>query len=120
MPLSERISHAVFGAVLGALVGLVGWWLYGLGHSLRFNGPGIDPVLRHWVQACALVFGIVGAAVGPVVMDAVSDVFAAILNAELDTRDNRSYTTAFCVLVVLLIALAIVWFTAPRLLGGSA
>ena len=56
----DRITYAFIGAIFGALIGVGCWWLYGLAHSLNYDGPGIDPVLRHWVTYAGGAFGVIG------------------------------------------------------------
>ncbi len=47
--LLDRLGYALIGLFFGALIGVAGWWLYGVAHSVRYRGPGMDPLLRHWV-----------------------------------------------------------------------
>lgn len=116
MPLSDRIQYALVGAALGAAVGVAGWWLYGLAHSLNYDGPGMDPVLRHWLQACAGLFAAMGAVFGAAVVSFVADALGAMLNFEFDELRTRS--SGFYGLVLLAILLAAIWFTTPGLPGA--
>jgi hypothetical protein len=60
MAIVDQITYALLGALFGALVGVACWWLYGLAHSLNYYGPGMDPVLRHWVSYAGGAFAVTG------------------------------------------------------------
>ncbi len=115
MPISERATYACFGAFLGGVLGVVGWWLYGLAHSLNYDGPGMDPVLRHWLQVCAGLFAVLGAVFGRVVFDLVADALAAVISFERNDVSHKA--EGFYALVLLAILLAAIWFTTPSLSG---
>lgn len=118
MRLSERITHALIGAVLGAGVGLAGWWLYGLAHSLQHTSPMWDPVMRHWVYSCGALFAVLGALFGQAVMSMLADAVSAILSFELG--DVQRHASGFYALVLLAIVLVAIWFTTPSLSGSAA
>lgn len=108
--LGERLASAVFGGVLGALLGGLCWWLYGLAYSLRFHGPGIDPALRHWLVGMGGSFALLGLVLGARVADWLGDALSAIISLEWDTQPAQ-HTLVLVLALGLLVAL--LWFSAP-------
>ncbi len=108
----DRVAHALLGAVLGLLIGVAGWWLYGLAHSLNYDGPAMDPVLRHWLSWAGAAFATMGFVLRQRVTQAVGDTFKAIFHFELDAApDERG--GAIVALVFVVIVLAAIWFSVP-------
>lgn len=108
----ERITYAFLGSVLGAVIGVVGWWLYGLGNSLNFNGPGMDPVLRHWLLWSSGAFGAIGFVFREYVGDAVGDTISAIFHFESNYPPNEG-SKILVGLVFTAIIIAAIWFSSP-------
>lgn len=108
----DRITYAFIGAIFGALIGVGCWWLYGLAHSLNYYGPGIDPVLRHWVTYAGGAFGVIGFFLRQRLGDAVGDTIGAIVHFEANESPRRR-ASPFLVLVFLAIIVAAIWFSVP-------
>ncbi len=114
MAIGDRLTYAALGALFGAVLGLICWWLYGLGMSLNIPavGESIDPVLQHWLTWVPAAFGLLGFVFQERVADMLGDALNAIFHFELS--DSPGHTVGlfwFLVFVVLLIG--IVWFSAP-------
>lgn len=110
--LFDRLEYALIAAFFGAIIGMAGWWLYGMAHSLNYDGPGMDPVLRHWVQYTGGVFAALGFIFRERAADAVGDTVSGILHFEFNEEPGRA-ASAWVGCVVLAIALAAIWFTSP-------
>ena len=110
--LFDRLGYALIGAFFGAILGIVGWWLYGVAHSLNYSGPGMDPVLRHWVQYCGGAFSAWSFVFRERAADAVGDTVSAILHFEFNETPGRTASVLVCC-VALAITLAAIWFTSP-------
>lgn len=113
MSIGERISYAILGAILGGILGVVCWWLYGLAYSLNYSGPGMDPVLRHWVASLASVFATLGFIFRASVGDFLGDALSAIVHFEFGDIPGNSVSRVFAV-VFLAIIIAAIWFTVPK------
>ena len=106
----DRLVYALIGALFGALLGLAGWWLYGLAHSLNYSGPGMDPVLMHWLKWSAAAVAVLGLVLKERIGDLVGDAISAVFHFE----SNQSFdgavrtVTAF---VYLAIVVAAIWHT---------
>lgn len=111
MGLADRLTYAALSGVCGLLLGLLGWFLYGMAYSLSYDGPGMDPVLRHWLVGVGGGFAVLGFFFGARVADWVGDTLSAILHFEWDRTPYRAGTAFVLVLVVLMVAA--VWFSAP-------
>ncbi|QTD44814.1 hypothetical protein [Ottowia testudinis] len=112
MTLWDRLVYAVIAGVFGALLGWLGWFLYGLGHSMNYSGPGMDPVLRHWLVGSVSAFAALGFVLGSTAADLVGDALSAILHFEVNDNQPQRMT-AFFALIFLAIVIATIWFTAP-------
>jgi hypothetical protein len=110
----ERVSYAFIGSVFGALLGLLGWWLYGLAHSLNYRGPAMDPVLRHWLTWSIAASALLGLALKDKMGELVGDALAAILHFEFNLTFNRAVPTVVGI-VFLAIVFAAIWHTTPHL-----
>ena len=108
----DRIAYALLGSIFGTVIGGGGWWLYGLGHSLNYNGPGMDPVLRHWLVWSAGAFGAAGFILREYVADALGDTINAVLHFESNSAP-RDGAGALVGLVFTAIIVAAIWFTVP-------
>ena len=113
MDLGDRIFHAAFGALFGALIGAACWWLYGLGHSLNYSGPGMDPVLRHWIIWTSAALAVIGFVFRVSVADAVGDIISGIFHFETNDTSGHGLRTVAS-LVCLAIVIAAIWHTTPR------
>ncbi len=112
MAIIDRITYAFLGLLFGALLGVACWWLYGLSFSLHHRGPGIDPILRHWVTWVGGAF----AALGFLLRERVGDFIGATISAifHFEARGARGSTAGALVgLVLLVIVIAVAWFTVP-------
>jgi hypothetical protein len=110
--IGERFTYAILGAFFGAVLGLVCWWLYGLAHSLNYRGPGMDPVLRHWVSCLTVSFAALGFIFRARLADFLGDASSAIFHFEVGDTPERSVGPVF-VIAFLAIILAAIWFTVP-------
>lgn len=108
----ERLGHALLGGVFGALLGLAGWWLYGLAHSLVYDGPGMDPVLRHWLVCLGGVFALFGFIFRGRVVDFFADALGAALHFEFSETPGNGVSTVFA-MVFLALVVAAIWYTVP-------
>jgi hypothetical protein len=112
MPLTDRIGHAAVNALFGALLGVVCWWLYGLAHSLNYDGPAMDPVLRHWVLWLAAIFALLGFFFGARAGEFMVDAWDAVIHFELNDAPGKGANLALS-LAFLAILIAVLWFTVP-------
>ena len=113
MQLFDRFGYALISAVFGLVIGFAGWWLYGTAHSLNYDGPGMDPVLLHWLRSTVAVFAVLGLVFKEAAADFVADTFNAILHFEFD--DSPGHTVRwFMSLVLFALLIAAIWFTTPR------
>ena len=112
MAIVDRVTYAIIGAVLGALIGVACWWLYGLAHSLNYFGPGIDPMLRHWLTYSGGAFAAIGFLFRQRLGDAVGDTIGAIFHFEQNLAPEGRVSPLF-VLVFLALIIAAIWFTVP-------
>jgi hypothetical protein len=108
----DRIGYAFLGALLGAVLGVIGWWLYGLAHSMNYSGPGIDPVLRHWLTYTSAGFGLLGFWLKEQVGDLLGDTLNAMFHFELNQSPGRESGHVVS-LIFLVILLVVIWFTTP-------
>ena len=112
MAIIDRLTYTLIGSLFGALIGLACWWLYGLGHSLHFNGEGFDPVLLHWVIYVSATFAIIGFLFREFVAEVIGDVINAIFQTEVSQApDSRSVPVI--AIVFLICAFAVILFTVP-------
>ena len=107
----DRLTYAALGGLFGALLGLLGWFLYGLSYSLRYDGPGMDPVMRHWVAGLGTTFAVLGFVFGARSADWLGDALSAVFHFEMDQHHKRP--SAVFTLVLLALLVAAIWFSAP-------
>ena len=113
MQLLDRLGYAFISALFGAAIGVAGWWLYGVAHSLNYDGPSMDPVLRHWLVCGIGVFAVLGFVFQQTTADFVGDTVSAMVHFEFDeVPDHAGRYLVFAVLLV--ICLAAIWFTTPH------
>ncbi|MES2951981.1 MAG: hypothetical protein V4858_25940 [Pseudomonadota bacterium] len=112
MAIIDRISYAFLGLLFGALLGVACWWLYGLSFSLHHRGPGIDPILHHWVTRVGGAFAVLGFLFRERVGDFIGNTISAIFHFESHSA-RGSTASAFVGLVLLAIVIAAAWFTVP-------
>ena len=105
----DRIFYAVFGAGFGAVLGVVGWWFYGLSLSIRYHGPGIDPDLLHWVKAGAAIFAVLGFLFRDRVGEFVGNTLSALFRFESGSREESHLTPGQIAIVLVLVA-ALAWY----------
>ena len=110
MRLIERLTYCLIGAIFGALVGVVCWWLYGLAHSLRYDGPGVDPVLKHWLTYVPIAFAVAGFVFRERIGDILGDAFGAITDFESNQSSGRVGVIG---VLFLAIAIAAIWMAVP-------
>ena len=103
---SGRLGYGLVGAIFGCIFGGIGWWLYGLAHSLNYNGPGIDPILRHWVTWSGSVFAVYGLLFGPLLGAFVRDMLSAIFRFEIDVAP-RNPNLGVSLIFITIVAVAI-------------
>jgi hypothetical protein len=76
----DRLTYAFLGAVSGAIIGVVCWFLYGLAFSSQLLGMGLNPEMLPWVKALAILFAVIGLvlkdSVGAVVGNALTFLFS--------------------------------------------
>jgi branched-subunit amino acid ABC-type transport system permease component len=106
----HRLTYAFLGALFGALIGAICWWLYGLAFSRHYAGPGIDSNLLHWLKASAIIFGTIGLIFKDRVGTAIGTVVATIFNFEAGRHEETHLARWQIVLVLLLIAGAAWYF----------
>ena len=108
----DHLGHTLIGAVVGMIIGVIGWWLYGLAHSLNYSGPGMDPVLKHWLTWAGLSYAVLGL----VLRERSADLFAATISAifhfEIDQAPRNSGLLVNLIFSVILVAA--IWFTVQR------
>jgi hypothetical protein len=109
----DRIVYAIIAAAWGAVIGAACWWLYGLAHSLQYQGPGIDPSLLHWVKPFGLAFATIGFILGEKVGDVLGHLIGALFNFELG--HHQTALTAWHVIVVVAAIGALIWFQSSHM-----
>lgn len=110
MALTERLTFALIGLFFGVLLGAACWWLYGLAHSLNYDGPGMDPKLRHWITCSGAAFAALGFLFRDRVGEFVGDVIGAIFHFECDDTPGK-HASPLLGCVFLAIIVAAIWFT---------
>ena len=110
--ISERYGYACLSAFIGAVLGVACWWLYGLAHSLNYDGPGLDPVLRHWVVWLASGFSLLGFIMGARAGEVLGDIWNAVFHFEFEQTPGAS-ARLVCSLGVMAMLIAAIWFGAP-------
>ncbi|HEY0973726.1 MAG TPA: hypothetical protein VGE57_04480 [Solimonas sp.] len=108
----QRLTHAALGALFSVPVAVVCWWLYGLAHSINYLGPGLDPVLRHWLTWIPGLFAVLGASLNDNVGSYIVEAISGIFHFETDVAPDEKVAPFAC-LVFLAISVAAIWFTAP-------
>ena len=97
--IGERIAAAFFGAVFGALIGLILVWLFGV--YSQSMGPGrFVPDAVRWVAASSGFFALIGLIVGSHVGTALGWALSAIFEAERERNDFEVPTWLAIALVV--------------------
>lgn len=112
MAIIDRLTYALLGLLFGALIGVACWWLYGLAFSLNYQGPGLDPVLRHWVTWIGGAFSVLGFLLRERFGDFIGHTISVIFYFEADSA-RGSAASALLGLVFLALAIAAAWFTLP-------
>ena len=112
MSLLDRLEYALISGLFGCALGALCWWLYGMAHSLNYDGPGMDPALRHWLTGAGGSFAVLGAVLGAKAADVVGDVLNAIFHFEYNDTPGHG-ARAVVMLVMTALMIAALWFTAP-------
>ena len=112
MQLFDRLGYAMISAFFGAVVGIAGWWLYGLTHSLNYTGPAMDPVLRHWLVCSTSVFAALGFFFKDTAADFLADAVSAIVHFEFNEASGNAARYGVS-LVFIALCIAAIWFTTP-------
>lgn len=112
MEIGKRLSFLLIGASFGAFIGIVFWWLYGLAHSLNYDGPGVAPVIRHWLTHAATAFALIGFVFRERVGDVVGDTLKVILQFEID-QPPGNFSGWLVAIVFSAIIIAAIWFAVP-------
>ena len=110
--IGERFGYACISAFFGAVLGVACWWLYGLAHSLSYDGPGLDPVLCHWVVWLAFCNALLGFSIGARAGDVFADLWSAVFHFEFEQTPGAS-ARLVCSLAFLAIVIVAIWFSAP-------
>ena len=110
--IGERFGYACISAFFGAVLGVACWWLYGLAHSLSYDGPGLDPVLRHWVVWLASGFFLLGFIMSARAEEVLGDLWNAVFHFEFEQTPDAS-ARLVCSLAFLTIVIVAIWFSAP-------
>lgn len=108
----DRITYSLLGSLFGSLIGVACWWLYGRAHSLNYPGPGIDPVLRHWVTYVGGVFMVIGFLFRQRVSEVIGNTINAIFHFEGNQSPDERHSPIFAIVLIAIIFAAI-WFTVP-------
>lgn len=108
----DRLLYALISSFFGAIVGVMGWWLYGQAHSLNYDGPAMHPVLQHWLQYSVATFAVLGFVLKDHVAEVVGDTLSAIFHFEINLTPDRNCRLLVS-LVFLVLCIAAIWFTAP-------
>lgn len=109
----DRVIYALIGSLFGALVGVLGWWLYGLAHSLNYDGPAMDPVLAHWLRWSVAAHAILGFVLKDKIGDVIGDTLSAIFLFETNQTSGAGVRT-IAALVYIAIVVAAIWHMTPR------
>ena len=110
--ISDHLGNGLIGAIIGCIIGVIGWWLYGLAHSLNYHGPGIDPILRHWLTWSGIVFAVFALVLRERLADLVAATISAIFHFEIDQAPRSSGLLVNVIFLCILVAA--IWFTVPR------
>jgi hypothetical protein len=107
----DRLSYAVIGFVLGSIVAVILWWLYGLGLSYQW-GPlphSPAPALLPWLAVVGGGFGVVGFFLKEKVGDLAGSAVRGIYEAE--TLEHQSSDLPEWLVVAILVAVVVVvWY----------
>ena len=109
----DRVAFGAKGAVAGLPLGVLGWWLYGMAHSLNYHGLKMDPILVHWLTWMSAVMAVLGIVFGPLVGLAIRDTLLAAFHFEIGTYPRNP--SAWLAIVLLSILAAAIWFSTPNL-----
>ena len=105
----DRLTYAVIGAVFGSLLGVICWFLYGLGFSNQFRGMNLHAEALPWVKVFASLFGALGFILkdraGTILGNSIAGLFSA--ESGRDHGPNLSLGAGF---VVLAVVAGIVWY----------
>ena len=105
----NRLIYAALGAISGAVLGVAGWFLYGMEFSHSVNQPGRGNTnLLYWVYTSAGMFAVYGF----LYKDKVADVAAADAEVMVE-REVNSYFPRFSWLgafIVVVLVAGFVWY----------
>jgi len=107
----DRLSYAAIGLVLGALLAIPLWWLYGLGLSLHSGTSAIQPSVLPWLKYVGSGCAVAGFILKERVGDLVGSVVHAVYDAET-YAEGSSHVPGWSVVLVLAAVAAAVWYFA--------
>jgi predicted lysophospholipase L1 biosynthesis ABC-type transport system permease subunit len=105
--LYDRLCYAAIGFVLGAVVGIVLWFLYDFGASTRVNAPSIHAGLRQWVFYAGGFFAAIGLLFGSHVGTAVGTTSNELYRYESQRHGWLPVRTWFAAVILIVVALAV-------------
>lgn len=82
-------------------------------HSLNYSGPGMNPVLHHWVIWTSAELADIGFVFRVSAADAVGDIVSGIVHFERNDTSGHGLRTVPS-LVCVAIVIAAIWHTTPR------
>ena len=110
--ITDRLGYAFIGALLGAVVGVVLWFLYDLGASHRRWAPEIHLGLKQWCLYSGAAGAVLGLLFGPGVGSVAGSASAGIYRYESRTESGFALPRwVVVVLVMLLMAGGLAWRT---------
>lgn len=107
--LIERLTFAALGTFFGALVGVLLWFLYDYGASLRLWPPEIHLGLRVWCMGFAGVFALVGLVLGAETGTVIGSILSVIFRFE-SYEDMQEHSGRLRYFLLALILICAVWF----------
>jgi len=103
----DRLVFAALGGIFGAVLGLLLWWLYGLGQSVRLLTP-IQPGAAPWVMYSAATFAFLGFVLKSAVADLLGDTLSAIYKSETEPDPW------WVIVVAIALAAVAIWYLATH------
>ena len=109
----DRIVFAAIAGFFGAVLGLVCWFLYGIGFSQSFPGMSWNPDALPWITALGGLFALFGLVLKERAADIVGDTIAGLLTTESGRDYGPNLSVGKIILVIAFIA-AVIWYVATR------
>ncbi len=107
--LGERVASAVVGAMLGAVVGGILVWLFGV-YSQNMGQGRIKPDAARWIMGCSAAFAFVGLVIGSHVGTALGIVFSAIHETERQGSNDVVVPTWLAVVLMVAVVMGVGWW----------